>query len=88
MESEHRLWLFAVTSIVIPASSILWGVGAAYSVHWFGLIAAMCFLAFANCAGITISVNYLIESYPEISTPALTAVILIRNTMSFAIGYG
>lgn len=26
-EPEQRLWLFAVTTIVVPASLILWGVG-------------------------------------------------------------
>jgi hypothetical protein len=32
--------------------------------------------------------NYCIESYRELSGEAIVTVILIRNTMSFAIGYG
>lgn len=67
---------------------MLWGVGAAHSVHWFGLIFAMFMIAIANTAGITLSVNYLVDSYREISGDALASVILVRNTMSFAIGYG
>lgn len=38
--------------------------------------------------GCTLSVNYLVDCFKEMSGDALTSVILIRNTMSFAIGYG
>jgi MFS family permease len=48
MEAEHRLWLFAASSIIIPFALILWGVGAAHHIHWFGLTFAMCVLAFVN----------------------------------------
>ncbi|OTB04100.1 hypothetical protein M426DRAFT_321196 [Hypoxylon sp. CI-4A] len=87
-EPEHRLWLFAIATIVIPASLILWGVGAAHEVHWFGLVFAMGMTAFANTMGVTLSVSYLIDTYRDISGDALTTCIIIRNTMSFAIGYG
>ncbi|KAK7751017.1 hypothetical protein SLS62_007002 [Diatrype stigma] len=87
-EPEHRLWLFAVSTLVIPASLVLWGVGAAHEVHWFGLVFAMGTTAFAITMGITLSVSYLIDSYRDLSGDALTTCILIRNTMSFAIGYG
>ena len=88
MEPEQRLWPFAACVIIVPASLILWGVGAAHGVHWFGLIFSMGTLAFANTCGITLSCNYLIDSYHEISGDAMTTVIIVRNTMSFAIGYG
>ncbi|KAM0480185.1 hypothetical protein ACHAPX_004010 [Trichoderma viride] len=87
-EPEQRLWLFALTTILVPACQILWGVGAAHHVHWFGLIVAMCFLAACNTAGITLSIAYLVDSYREISGDGLASCIIIRNTMSFAIGYG
>ncbi|KAH6658748.1 major facilitator superfamily domain-containing protein [Truncatella angustata] len=87
-EPEHRLWLFTVSTIVLPASLLLWGIGAAHQVHWFGLIFAMGLTAFSNTFGITLSVSYLIDTYRDISADALTTCILIRNTMSFAIGYG
>ncbi len=32
LESEHRLWLFSISLILIPASLILWGVGAAHHI--------------------------------------------------------
>jgi MFS family permease len=88
MEPEQRLWLFAVTTVVLPASLLLWGVGAANHVHWFGLVFAMGTTAFVNTCGITLSVNYLVDSYRDVSGDGMTTVIIIRNTMSFAIGYG
>lgn len=87
-EPEQRLWAFAILPFVVPASLILWGVGAAHGVHWFGLTVAMCGLAFANASGLTLSVSYLIDCYRDIGSDALTTAIIIRNTMSFAINYG
>lgn len=88
MEAEHRLWLFTACLILVPGSLLLWGVGAAHEVHWFGLVVAMCMLAFTNTCGISLSVNYLVDSYRELSGVAMASVMLVRNTMSFAIGYG
>ena len=87
-EPEFRLWLFTASSVLIPFGLILWGVGAAHGIHWFGLTVAMAILAFVNTCGCTLAVNYLVDCFKEMSGDALTAVILVRNTMSFAIGYG
>lgn len=38
MEPEYRLWLFLASAVFIPFGLILWGVGAASQVHWFGLV--------------------------------------------------
>jgi MFS family permease len=86
-EPEQRIWAFAILPLVVPASLILWGVGAAHGVHWFGLVVAMCGLAFANAAGLTLSISYLIDAYREIGSDAVTTAIIIRNTMAFAINY-
>ena len=88
LESEHRLWLFSASLILIPGSLILWGVGAAHHVHWFGLIFAMGVIAASNSIGVQLSVSYCIDSYKDLSGEAMVTVIIIRNTMSFAIGYG
>lgn len=88
MEAEHRLWPFIVCLVLIPGASILWGVGASYSISWAGLIVAMGMLAMTTTMGVSLSVNYLIDSYHDISTDALVTVILVRNTMSFAVSYG
>lgn len=88
MESEHRLWLFAPSLLLIPFGLILWGVGAAQKVHWFGPVFAMGVIAMTNTFGIQLSIAYCIDSYRALSGEAIITVILIRNTMSFAIGYG
>lgn len=88
MEAEQRLWPFALCLLLVPGSLLLWGVGAAHSIHWLGLLVAMCLLALTNTAGITLSVNYLVDSHRELSGDAMATVILVWNTISFAIGYG
>ncbi|KAI2785875.1 hypothetical protein POX_h09637 [Penicillium oxalicum] len=88
MEAEHRLWPYLACLVLVPGSLLLWGVGAAHEIHWFGLIVAMAMLACTNTCGVTLSVNYLVDSYGEVSGIAMASVILVRNTMSFVIGYG
>lgn len=87
MESEQRLWLFSLSALLVPGGLILWGVGAAHGIHWFGVVFAMGFIGFTTTVGAVISINYCIDSYRELSGEAIVTVILIRNTMSFAIGY-
>lgn len=87
MEPESRLWLFLLSIILIPGGLILWGVGAAQNIHWFGLVFAMGVIAITNSLGLNISVSYCIDCYRELSGETIVTVILIRNTMSFAIGY-
>ncbi|KAJ4360186.1 uncharacterized protein N0V89_000746 [Didymosphaeria variabile] len=88
MESEHRLWLFIPSLVLIPSGLILWGVGSAHHVHWFGPVFAMGVIAMTNTVGLQLSVAYCIDSYRALSGEAIITVILVRNTMSFAIGYG
>lgn len=88
VEPEYRLWLFLLSAVFTPFSLILWGVGAAHQIHWFGLILSMDLTATTNCLGTQLSVLYAIDSYKELSSEALVTVILIRNTMSFALNYG
>ncbi|KAL8821474.1 MAG: hypothetical protein Q9223_000482 [Gallowayella weberi] len=88
MEPEYRLWLFSSSILVLPGGLVLWGVGAAHEVHWFGLIFAMGILGFTSTLGLQLSVSYCIDSYQALSGEAIVTVILVRNTMSFAIGYG
>lgn len=87
MQSEHRLWLFAPSVILVPGGLILWGVGAAHHIKWVGLMFGMGLLGFTTSVAVQLSVSYCIDSYPELSGEALVTVILIRNTMSFAINY-
>ena len=87
MEPEQRLWLFSLSALLIPGGLILWGVGAAHEVQWFGVVFAMGVIGFTNTLGAVLSISYCIDSYRELSGEAIVTVILVRNTMSFAIGY-
>ena len=45
-------------------------------------------IALTNTFGIQLSISYALDSYRDLSGEAMITVIIIRNTMSFAIGYG
>lgn len=88
LESEYRLWLFVPSLVLIPGGLILWGVGAAHGIHWFGCVFAAGVIATANVIGLQLSISYCIDSYRAFSGEAIITVIIVRNTMSFGIGYG
>lgn len=88
LESEHRLWLLTPAIILLPFGLILWGVGASHGIHWFGAVFAMFVVGGSSAISVQGTCNYCIESYRALSGEAIITVILIRNTMSFAIGYG
>jgi len=48
----------------------------------------MFIIAAANTIGVQLSVSYCIDSYKDLSGDAMVTVIVIRNTMSFAVSYG
>lgn len=45
-------------------------------------------IACSNSIGIQLSVSYCVDSYKRLSGEAMVTVIIIRNTMSFAVNYG
>ncbi|CAK7222454.1 hypothetical protein SBRCBS47491_004870 [Sporothrix bragantina] len=87
-EPEMRLWLFTVPMIIIPASILLYGVGAAHGVHWIGILIGNAALSAANTAAVPLSINYLVDTYRDMAGMAMTVVVIIRNTMYFAVSYG
>lgn len=86
--AEDRLWALSVYTLLGPCALILWGVGAYHGIHWFaitiglGLMAGLCIIGCVN------AVTYVIDTYHEVSCEAMATVIVIRNTMSFAMSYG
>lgn len=86
-EPEDRLWTLLPTAIIMPAGLILWGVGAAEHVHWFGLMFGLFLIGFANPPMAATSINYTVDSYKDLSGEMLLTVILIRNSLSFGMGY-
>jgi MFS family permease len=87
-EPEHILWLFLASLICVPFAMLLWGLGAAYKIHWFGLVFAQAILAISSTLCLSTAVQYATSSYRDLSGEFITTIILIRNTLSFAINYG
>lgn len=87
-EPEDRLWLLTLNAILLPAGLILWGVGAANHVHWFGLVIGGLLVAFTSASGGAFALNYVLDSYKDLGGEVVLTTILIRNSFSFSIGYG
>lgn len=87
-EAEHRLWVFLPNAIFAPAGLILWGVGASHYVHWMGPVIAMGMIGGTTALGCSVPCSYTVDSYREMSGHGMVVAIIIRNLLSFAIGYG
>ncbi|KAH6628974.1 serine/threonine kinase 16 [Boeremia exigua] len=86
-ESEYRQWLNLILALILPFSLILWGVGAANHIHWFGLVFAMGLTGLVVALGAHLSLSYCIDTYKDFGADAVVSVMCIRNTMGFAISY-
>ncbi|EIW84522.1 MFS transporter [Coniophora puteana RWD-64-598 SS2] len=87
-EPEDRLWLMSVCLLLCPASLILWGVGAAHGAAWPALVVGMGMISCSTGVGSALSIGYALDAYREMAGEVMMAVIIVRNTLSFAIGYG
>ncbi|OIW25528.1 MFS general substrate transporter [Coniochaeta ligniaria NRRL 30616] len=87
-EPEQRLWPLLLTSVLSLVGLIVWGVGAQHQIHWAGLAVGLGILTFSVVAGGSVALSYNIDCFKDISGDTTTAVIVIRNTLGFAISYG
>lgn len=74
--------------LLTPFGCILWGVGAYNGIHWFGLVFAMGTVSFVTTSGSQIWITYCIDSYHDLGAEALVTVMILRNTLFFAVNYG
>ncbi|KAH3670676.1 hypothetical protein OGAPHI_001191 [Ogataea philodendri] len=87
-QAEDRFWVLVPYMILGPVSLILWGVGAAKGIHWFGVVFGLGLMAGLCTIGCVSSVTYIVDCYEEMTYSAITVVIVIRNVMNFAMDYG
>ncbi|OAQ59566.1 MFS transporter [Pochonia chlamydosporia 170] len=87
-EPEQRLWPLALSAVLSCVGLIVWGVGAQHDVHWAGLAIGLGILTFSCVTGGSIALSYNVDCFKDISGESTTAVIIIRNTLGFAISYG
>ncbi|KAI0937871.1 hypothetical protein AcW1_003913 [Taiwanofungus camphoratus] len=74
--------------VLCPSSLILWGVGAAKGIKWIGLVIGMGMISCSTGIGSSLSLRFALGSYRDLSGEVMMAVIIVRNSLSFAIGYG
>lgn len=87
-EPEQRLWPLALSAVLSCAGLIIWGVGAKHNVSWPGLAIGLGILTFSVVTGSSIALSYNVDCFKDISGMSTTSVIIIRNTLGFAISYG
>lgn len=87
-EPEDTLYMFIASMILVPFSMLLYGLGVTYRIHWFALVFSQASLAISNSLCVAGAISYAISSYHALSGDMLTTLILIRNTLSFAVNYG
>mgnify|MGYP002477145261 FL=1 len=81
MEPEQRLWICIVALVLHPAGCLLYGVGASYHIHWFGVVFGLGLICVTLPMGSTLAYTYIMDSYREMQGDGMVAAILVRNTM-------
>ncbi|KAF5610096.1 major Facilitator Superfamily [Fusarium subglutinans] len=87
-EPEQRLWPLALSAFLSCVGLIVWGVGADKDIHWAGLAIGLMVLTFSCVTGGSIALSYNVDCFKDISGDTTTSIIIIRNTLGFAISYG
>ncbi|KAL7917009.1 major facilitator superfamily domain-containing protein [Trichoderma austrokoningii] len=87
MEPEQRLWTSVIALVMHPAGCLLYGVGASYHIHWFGVVFELCLISITLPMGANLAFIYILDTYKEVAGEGLVSAILIRNMMGFAFGY-
>ncbi|KAL7930741.1 major facilitator superfamily domain-containing protein [Trichoderma chlorosporum] len=87
MEPEQRLWTCLVALVMHPAGCLLYGVGASYHIHWFGVVFGLCLISITLPMGANLAFTYILDSYKEVAGEGLVSAILVRNLMGFAFGF-
>ena len=81
MEPEQRLWLCILALIIHPAGCLLYGVGASYHIHWFGVVFGLGLICVTLPMGSTLAYTYIMDSYSEMAGEGMVSAILVRNMM-------
>lgn len=81
MEPEHRLWLCIVAILAHPIGCILYGVGAAYEIHWIGIAFGLGIISVTLPLGTSLAFTYILDSFKEVAGEGFVSAIIIRNSM-------
>ncbi|KAH7017225.1 major facilitator superfamily domain-containing protein [Ilyonectria destructans] len=86
-EPEYRLWGLVIFCILMPTGLLLWGLGAAFHVHWAILLFGSILCGYCNVAGGSYAIAYAVDCFRELAGETVVSMILCRNTMAFAVNY-
>ena len=81
LEPEHRLWSCVIALVLHPLGCLLYGVGASYKIHWFGVVFGLGLIGVTLPMGANLAFTYLLDSYKEVAGEGLVSIILVRNMM-------
>lgn len=81
-EPEMRLWLLAITLVVLPVGLIMFGVGAARQWPWQVIYVGLGFIGFGWGSIGDTAMLYLMDLYPEIVIQGMVGVSIINNTLA------
>lgn len=87
MHCEYRLYSIFIAGPMMGAGLILYGVGAAHEIHWFGLIFGMALIGTGLPIAAEVALSYSIEAYPALAGEVSVIVILIRNVIGAAMTF-
>lgn len=85
LEPEHRLWSCVIALVLHPAGCLLYGVGASYEIHWFGVVFGLGLIGVTLPMGANLAFTYLLDSYKEVAGEGLVSIILVRNLMGMSL---
>lgn len=86
-EAENRLYLGLINILFQPFGFFLYGIGAAHSLHWSGPIFGMGVVEFTMMVSSNIPYVYALDACRNLGSDAVVAIILVRNTVSFAFAF-
>lgn len=66
-EPEQRLWLYLACTILTPTGLLLYGVGGAHGIHWFGVGVGAAMVTFGGTVAGTAPIGYISDSYKEVT---------------------
>ncbi|KAL7934009.1 major facilitator superfamily protein [Trichoderma chlorosporum] len=87
-EPEHRLWPLALSGVLSCIGLIIWGVGTAHNIHWPGLAVGLGILTYSTVASGSIVLSYNVDCFKDMSGESTVSMIILRNTLGFAVSYG
>lgn len=80
-EAEFRLYLLIVPAILFPLGLIIFGVGTDQKWPWPATYFGLVLIGFGTGSSGDISMNYIMEAFPEMVVEMLAVVSLVNNSI-------